>query len=105
MTSFSTPSPPIPHSLPPLSQIFAPPTPVTLLASPSLTVSSITRVSWPARFVWDDRRNLAMSTLREIVDRSHTQVSKIEDDLKELLSELDVWSFGPLIVVYICILN
>ncbi|KAK2644240.1 hypothetical protein Ddye_019435 [Dipteronia dyeriana] len=34
------------------------------------------------RFVWDDPKYQAMSTLREIMDGIHTQVSEIEDDLK-----------------------
>ncbi|KAL5806163.1 hypothetical protein ACOSQ4_028896 [Xanthoceras sorbifolium] len=37
------------HSTLPPSPIFIPPASVTLLASPSLTVSSIIRASWPAR--------------------------------------------------------
>ena len=39
------------------------------------------------RFVWDDPKYPAISTLREIVDRIHSQVSKIEDDLKVLLAD------------------
>ncbi|KAK1549503.1 hypothetical protein Q3G72_003107 [Acer saccharum] len=90
MTSFSTPSPPIPHSSPPPSSIFVPPTPVTLLR---LLLSLSPQLQgflglpgfggcYQQRFVWDDRKYPAMSMLREIVDRIHTQVSKIEDDLK-----------------------
>ncbi|XP_065629159.1 V-type proton ATPase subunit C-like [Quercus suber] len=34
------------------------------------------------RFVWDEAKYPTMSPLRETVDSIHSQVSKIEDDLK-----------------------
>lgn len=34
------------------------------------------------RFVWDEAKYPTMSPLREIVDGIHTQIAKIEDDLK-----------------------
>lgn len=35
-----------------------------------------------SRFVWDDAKYPTMSPLKEIVDGIHSQVAKIEDDLK-----------------------
>ncbi|TXG48804.1 hypothetical protein EZV62_024679 [Acer yangbiense] len=58
--------------------------------SSSLTVDGVPVDSYLTRFVWDDSKYPAMSTLREIVDRIHTQVSKIEDDLK-LEGETHSW--------------
>lgn len=34
------------------------------------------------RFVWDEAKYPTMSPLRDIVDSIHSQVAKIEDDLK-----------------------
>lgn len=39
-----------------------------------------------SRFVWDEAKYPTMSPLREIVDGIHSQVAKIEDDLKVILS-------------------
>lgn len=37
------------------------------------------------RFVWDEAKYPTMSPLKEIVDSIHTQVAKIEDDLKVMI--------------------
>ena len=34
------------------------------------------------RFVWDEAKYPTMSPLKEIVDAIHSQIAKIEDDLK-----------------------
>ena len=42
---------------------------------------SILRICY-FRFVWDEAKYPTMSPLKEIVDGIHSQVAKIEDDLK-----------------------
>lgn len=44
--------------------------------------------TWNCRFVWDEARYPTMSPLREIVDNIHSQVSKIEDDMKVIYSSI-----------------
>ncbi|KAK1310513.1 V-type proton ATPase subunit C [Acorus calamus] len=48
----------------------------------ALTVDGIPVDSFLTRFVWDESRYPMMSPLKEIVDCIHSQVVKIEDDLK-----------------------
>lgn len=48
------------------------------------------------RFVWDEAKYPTMSPLREIVDGIHTQVAKIEDDLKVTISPLCFLIYTPL---------
>uniref|UniRef100_A0A2P2KZZ4 V-type proton ATPase subunit C n=1 Tax=Rhizophora mucronata TaxID=61149 RepID=A0A2P2KZZ4_RHIMU len=50
--------------------------------SNALTVDGVPVDSYLTRFVWDEARYPTMSPLRDIVDGIHSQVSKIEDDLK-----------------------
>lgn len=47
------------------------------------------------RFVWDEAKYPTMSPLREIVDGIHTQVAKIEDDLKVVIPFLDFLIYTP----------
>ncbi|KAJ8752319.1 hypothetical protein K2173_003955 [Erythroxylum novogranatense] len=53
----------------------------------ALTVDGVPVDSYLTRFVWDEAKYPTMSPLREIVDGIHTQVSKIEDDLKVRVAE------------------
>ncbi|KAF2301802.1 hypothetical protein GH714_029431 [Hevea brasiliensis] len=43
--------------------------------------------NYDGRFIWDEAKYPTMSPLREIVDSIHTQVAKIEDDLKVRVAE------------------
>ncbi|KEH23490.1 vacuolar H+-ATPase subunit C [Medicago truncatula] len=52
-----------------------------------LTVDGVPVDSYLTRFVWDDAKYPTMSPLKEIVDGIHSQVAKIEDDLKVRVSE------------------
>ncbi|PPD82931.1 hypothetical protein GOBAR_DD20144 [Gossypium barbadense] len=52
------------------------------LETNALTVDGVPVDSYLTRFVWDEAKYPTMSPLREIVDGIHTQVAKIEDDLK-----------------------
>jgi hypothetical protein len=47
------------------------------------------------RFVWDEAKYPTMSPLKEIVDSIHSQVAKIEDDLKVIIV---FWIMEQLIV-------
>lgn len=47
------------------------------------------------RFVWDEAKYPTMSPLREIVDGIHSQVAKIEDDLKVMLLSYQTYCFVP----------
>ncbi|TXG54930.1 hypothetical protein EZV62_020186 [Acer yangbiense] len=60
---------------------------VSGVESSSLTVDGVPVDSYLTRFVWDDAKYPVVSTLREIVDGIHSQVSKIEDDLKVRVAE------------------
>ncbi|XP_044466095.1 V-type proton ATPase subunit C [Mangifera indica] len=60
---------------------------VSSVESNSLTVDGVPVDSYLTRFVWDEAKYPTMSPLREIVDGIHTQVSKIEDDLKVRVAE------------------
>ncbi|CAI9097125.1 OLC1v1033460C1 [Oldenlandia corymbosa var. corymbosa] len=60
---------------------------VSGVLSSSLTVDGVPVDSYLTRFVWDEAKYPTMSPLREIVDGVHTQVSKIEDDLKVRVAE------------------
>lgn len=60
---------------------------VSGVESSSLTVDGVPVDSYLTRFVWDEAKYPTMSPLREIVDGIHTQVSKIEDDLKVRVAE------------------
>nr|KJB76320.1 hypothetical protein B456_012G082900 [Gossypium raimondii] len=53
----------------------------------ALTVDGVPVDSYLTRFVWDEAKYPTMSPLREIVDGIHTQVAKIEDDLKVRVAE------------------
>uniref|UniRef100_A0A2P2KZW8 V-type proton ATPase subunit C n=1 Tax=Rhizophora mucronata TaxID=61149 RepID=A0A2P2KZW8_RHIMU len=55
--------------------------------SNALTVDGVPVDSYLTRFVWDEARYPTMSPLRDIVDGIHSQVSKIEDDLKVRVAE------------------
>nr|AXG21622.1 V-type proton ATPase subunit C [Ipomoea pes-caprae] len=55
--------------------------------SSSLTVDGVPVDSYLTRFVWDEAKYPTMSPLRETVDGVHTQVAKIEDDLKVRVAE------------------
>ncbi|XWS30561.1 hypothetical protein CRYUN_Cryun24cG0129300 [Craigia yunnanensis] len=60
---------------------------VSGLESNALTVDGVPIDSYLTRFVWDEARYPTMSPLKEIVDGIHTQVAKIEDDLKVRVAE------------------
>ncbi|KAK1282498.1 V-type proton ATPase subunit C [Acorus calamus] len=53
----------------------------------ALTVDGVPVDSFLTRFVWDEARYPTMSPLKEIVDSIHSQVVKIEDDLKVRVAE------------------
>ncbi|KHN28568.1 V-type proton ATPase subunit C [Glycine soja] len=53
----------------------------------ALTVDGVPVDSYLTRFVWDEAKYPTMSPLKEIVDGIHSQVAKIEDDLKVRVSE------------------
>ncbi|XP_060204195.1 V-type proton ATPase subunit C [Lycium barbarum] len=55
--------------------------------SSSLTVDGVPVDSYLTRFAWDEAKYPTMSPLKEIVDGIHSQVAKIEDDLKVRVSE------------------
>nr|GME05557.1 V-type proton ATPase subunit C [Ipomoea batatas] len=59
------------------------------VASSSLTVDGVPVDSYLTRFVWDEAKYPTMSPLKETVDGVHSQVAKIEDDLKIF----DSWLF------------
>lgn len=52
-----------------------------------LTVDGVPVDSYLTRFVWDEAKYPTMSPLRDIVDSIHSQVAKIEDDLKIRVAE------------------
>ncbi|KAL2320369.1 hypothetical protein Fmac_029338 [Flemingia macrophylla] len=52
-----------------------------------LTVDGVPVDSYLTKFVWDEAKYPTMSPLKEIVDGIHTQVAKIEDDLKVRVAE------------------
>ncbi|PHU23465.1 V-type proton ATPase subunit C [Capsicum chinense] len=60
---------------------------VSGVLSTSLTVDGVPVDSYLTRFAWDEAKYPTMSPLKEIVDGIHTQVAKIEDDLKVRVSE------------------
>ncbi|XP_009786911.1 V-type proton ATPase subunit C [Nicotiana sylvestris] len=60
---------------------------VSGVLSSSLTVDGVPVDSYLTRFAWDEAKYPTMSPLKEIVDGIHTQVAKIEDDLKVRVSE------------------
>ncbi|KAF2322953.1 hypothetical protein GH714_032413 [Hevea brasiliensis] len=60
---------------------------VSGVESSALTVDGVPVDSYLTRFVWDEAKYPTMSPLREIVDSIHTQVAKIEDDLKVRVAE------------------
>lgn len=60
---------------------------VSGVVSSSLSVDGVPVDSYLTRFVWDEAKYPTMSPLREIVDGIHTQIAKIEDDLKVRISE------------------
>ncbi|KAL3502367.1 hypothetical protein ACH5RR_036816 [Cinchona calisaya] len=60
---------------------------VSGVVSSSLTVDGVPVDSYLTRFVWDEAKYPTMSPLKEIVDGIHTQVAKIEDDLKVRVAE------------------
>ncbi|EOY02920.1 hypothetical protein QUC31_017927 [Theobroma cacao] len=60
---------------------------VSGMESNALTVDGVPIDSYLTRFVWDEAKYPTMSPLREIVDGIHTQVAKIEDDLKVRVAE------------------
>ena len=51
------------------------------------------------RFVWDEAKYPTMSPLKEIVDGIHTQVAKIEDDLKVTTPWLNFLIYTPLFML------
>ncbi|CAA6660016.1 unnamed protein product [Spirodela intermedia] len=53
----------------------------------ALTVDGVPVDTYLTRFVWDEARYPTMSPLREIVDNIHSQVAKIEDDMKVRAAE------------------
>ncbi|XP_078434476.1 vacuolar ATP synthase subunit C (VATC) / V-ATPase C subunit / vacuolar proton pump C subunit (DET3) [Wolffia australiana] len=53
----------------------------------ALTVNGVPVETYLTRFVWDEARYPTMSPLREIVDSIHSQVAKIEDDMKVRAAE------------------
>ncbi|KAG5226743.1 hypothetical protein OIU76_028452 [Salix suchowensis] len=60
---------------------------VSRVESNALTVDGVPVDSYLTRFVWDEAKYPTMSPLKEIVDSIHTQVAKIEDDLKVRVAE------------------
>ncbi|KAL3342527.1 hypothetical protein AABB24_026521 [Solanum stoloniferum] len=60
---------------------------VSGVLSSSLTVDGVPVDSYLTRFAWDEAKYPTMSPLKEIVDGIHSQVAKIEDDLKVRVSE------------------
>ncbi|KAG6741576.1 hypothetical protein POTOM_054840 [Populus tomentosa] len=60
---------------------------VSGVESNALTVDGVPVDSYLTRFVWDEAKYPTMSPLKEIVDSIHTQVAKIEDDLKVRVAE------------------
>ncbi|KAH1194185.1 V-type proton ATPase subunit C [Glycine soja] len=60
---------------------------VSGIDSGALTVDGVPVDSYLTRFVWDEAKYPTMSPLKEIVDGIHSQVAKIEDDLKVRVSE------------------
>lgn len=60
---------------------------VSGVISSSLTVDGVPVDSYLTRFSWDEAKYPTMSPLREIVDGIHTQIAKIEDDLKVRVAE------------------
>lgn len=60
---------------------------VSGVVSSSLTVDGVPVDSYLTRFLWDEAKYPTMSPLREIVDGIHTQIAKIEDDLKVRVAE------------------
>ncbi|WCJ40221.1 V-type proton ATPase subunit C [Euphorbia peplus] len=60
---------------------------VSGVESSGLTVDGVPVDSYLTRFVWDEAKFPTMSPLREIVDSIHSQVAKIEDDLKVRVAE------------------
>ncbi|KAB5516206.1 hypothetical protein DKX38_026854 [Salix brachista] len=60
---------------------------VSHVESNALTVDGVPVDSYLTRFVWDEAKYPTMSPLKEIVDSIHTQVAKIEDDLKVRVAE------------------
>ncbi|XP_027170278.1 V-type proton ATPase subunit C [Coffea eugenioides] len=60
---------------------------VSGVVSSSLTVDGVPVDSYLTRFLWDEAKYPTMSLLREIVDGIHTQIAKIEDDLKVRVAE------------------
>lgn len=60
---------------------------VSGVESNALTVDGVPVDSYLTRFVWDEAKYPTMSPLRETVDSIHSQVSKIEDDLKVRVAE------------------
>ncbi|RDX97434.1 V-type proton ATPase subunit C, partial [Mucuna pruriens] len=55
--------------------------------SGGLTVDGVPVDSYLTRFVWDEAKYPTVAPLKEIVDGIHSQVAKIEDDLKVRASE------------------
>ncbi|KAJ6302314.1 hypothetical protein OIU77_016406 [Salix suchowensis] len=60
---------------------------VSGVESNALTVDGVPVDSYLTRFVWDEAKYPTMSPLKEIVDSIHSQVAKIEDDLKVRVAE------------------
>ncbi|XWS32590.1 hypothetical protein CRYUN_Cryun22dG0002600 [Craigia yunnanensis] len=60
---------------------------VSGLENNALTVDGVPIDSYLTRFAWDEAKYPTMSPLREVVDGIHTQVAKIEDDLKVRVAE------------------
>ncbi|KAF5479260.1 hypothetical protein F2P56_000096 [Juglans regia] len=60
---------------------------VSGVESNSLTVDGVPVDSYLTRFLWDEDKYPTMAPLREIVDSIHSQVTKIEDDLKVRVTE------------------
>ncbi|KAJ8537070.1 hypothetical protein K7X08_035471 [Anisodus acutangulus] len=60
---------------------------VSGVLSSSLTVDGVPVDSYLTRFAWDEAKYPTVSPLKEIVDGIHSQVAKIEDDLKVRVSE------------------
>lgn len=52
------------------------------IESLALTVDGVPVDTYLTRFVWDESKYPTVSPLREIVDTIHSQVAKIEDDMK-----------------------
>ncbi|KAG6793286.1 hypothetical protein POTOM_002485 [Populus tomentosa] len=60
---------------------------VSGVESNALTVDGVPVDSYLTRLVWDEAKYPTMSPLKEIVDSIHSQVAKIEDDLKVRVAE------------------